>query len=67
MTGKELLEYIEWLGASRKDLADYLEVGYRTLTRWINGESPVPRMMELIVKGNCIKMVEVPKEEKKSD
>lgn len=56
MTGKELQEYIEWLGASRKDLADYLEIDYRTLTRWLSGESPVPRMMELIVQCNCIKM-----------
>lgn len=67
MTGKELLEYIEWLGASRKDLADYLEVDYRTLTRWITGESPVPRMLELIVKGNCIKMVPADTPEKESE
>ena len=63
MTGQELQEYIQWLGASRKDLADYLEVDYRTLSRWLSGESPVPRMMELIVQCNCIKMT--PVEDKK--
>jgi len=64
MTAQELQEYIEWLGASRKDLADYLEVDYRTLTRWLSGESPVPRMLELLVKANAIKMVAVDESEK---
>lgn len=58
MTGQELKEYIEKIGATRQEIAQLLDVDYRTLSRWISGESPVPRMVELLIQAECIRVVD---------
>jgi|Laugrefa1bdmlbdn_1035148.scaffolds.fasta_scaffold05589_5 transcriptional regulator with XRE-family HTH domain len=59
MTGRELQDYIEWLGVPRGELAEYLGVDYRTMTRWLNGETPVPRMLEIIIKAGAIQVEDI--------
>ena len=61
MTGRELQDYIEWLGVRRSQLAAYLGVDYRTMTRCLNGETPVPRMLEIIIGANAIQVEDVEK------
>lgn len=59
MTGRELQDYIEWLGVPRAQLCEYLGVDYRTMSRWLNGETPVPRMLEIIIKADAIRVEDV--------
>jgi len=57
VTGRDLERYIEFdLGTTRKEFAKLLDVTYRTVCRWINGEVPVPRTVEIIVKSDCIRV-----------
>jgi transcriptional regulator with XRE-family HTH domain len=59
MTDRELQDYVEWLGVPRKDLAEYLGVDYRTMSRWLSGEYPVPRMLEIIIKAGAIRVEDI--------
>ena len=36
-------------GMSRKDVAEWLEIPYRTLTNWENGERPCPPYIEKLI------------------
>lgn len=56
MTAEELREYVESLGVSRGQLCEYLNVDYRTMTRWLSGATPVPRMLELLIKAKAIRV-----------
>lgn len=49
MTFEELRQYVDQLGVSRGQLSQYLGVDYRTLSRWLSGDTPVPRMLEIII------------------
>lgn len=37
------------MGMSRKDVSDWLEIPYRTLTNWENGERSCPAYMEKLI------------------
>lgn len=56
MKAEELRAYVDSLGVPRGQISDYLGVDYRTMSRWLSGESPVPRMVEIIVKNKAIKV-----------
>ena len=51
MTGEQLEQGIKDLGISRKAFAELIAVSYRTVCRWINNEVPIPKVVELLVKG----------------
>ncbi|MCM1104092.1 MAG: helix-turn-helix transcriptional regulator [Clostridium sp.] len=36
-------------GMSRKDVAEWLEIPYRTITNWENGERQCPAYMEKLI------------------
>lgn len=36
-------------GMSRKELSDWLEIPYRTLTNWENGERGCPKYIEKLI------------------
>lgn len=56
MTAEELRKYVGSLGVPRGQISDYLGVDYRTMSRWLSGASPIPRMLEIIVKHKIIKV-----------
>ena len=56
MTAEELRKYVTSLGIPRGQISDYLGVDYRTMSRWLSGASPIPRMLEIIVKHKIIKV-----------
>ena len=56
MTAEELRKYVTSLGIPRGQISDYLGVDYRTMSRWLSGASPIPPMLEIIVKANAIKV-----------
>ena len=56
MTAEELREYVTSLGVPRGQISNYLGVDYRTMSRWLSGASPIPRMLEIIVKHKIIKV-----------
>ena len=56
MTSEELRAYVTGLGVPRKDICNYLGVEYRTMSRWLSGASPIPRMLEIIIKCKAIKV-----------
>ena len=51
MTGEQLDHSLKELGISRKAFAELIAVNYRTITRWVNEEVPIPKVVELLVKG----------------
>lgn len=56
MTAEEFRRYVDSLGVPRGQISDYLGVDYRTMSRWLSGASPIPRMLEIIVKHKIIKV-----------
>lgn len=56
MTAEELRRYVDSLGVPRGQVSKYLGVDYRTMSRWLSGESPIPRMLEIIVKARLIRV-----------
>ena len=56
MTAEELRKYVDSLGVPRGQISNYLGVDYRTMSRWLSGASPIPRMLEIIVKHKIIKV-----------
>lgn len=62
MTAEELRNYVNKLGVPRGQLSTYLGVDYRTMSRWLSGDTPVPRMVEIIVNADIIKIKKVKEE-----
>jgi len=56
MTAEELRKFVDQLGVPRGQLSEYLGVDYRTMSRWLSGQTPVPRMMELLVNAKAIRV-----------
>lgn len=56
MTAEELRKFVDQLGIPRGQLSEYLGVDYRTMSRWLSGETPVPRMLELLVNAKAIRV-----------
>lgn len=56
MTAEELRKYVDTLGIPRTQLCEYLDVDYRTMSRWLSGETPVPRMLEIIIEAKVIRV-----------
>ena len=56
MTAEELRKFVDQLGVPRGQLSEYLGVDYRTMSRWLSGQTPVPRMLELLVKAKAIRV-----------
>lgn len=50
MTGEQLEEGLNKVGITRKDFAELIAVNYRTVTRWVKNEVPIPKVVELLVK-----------------
>ena len=59
MTAEELRKYVDALEVPRSQLSEYLGVNYRTMSRWLSGDTPVPRMLEIIIQANAIRIKEV--------
>jgi len=56
MTAEELRKFVDQLGVPRGQLSEYLGVDYRTMSRWLSGQTPVPRMLELLIKAKAIRV-----------
>ena len=56
MTAEELRKFVDQLGVPRGQLSEYLGVDYRTMSRWLSGQTPVPRMLELLVNAKAIRV-----------
>lgn len=56
MTAEELRKYVDSLGVPRGQISKYLGVDYRTMSRWLSGDTRIPRMLEIIVKHKIIKV-----------
>jgi DNA-binding transcriptional regulator YiaG len=56
MTAEELRNYVDKLGVPRGQLSTYLGVDYRTMSRWLSGDTPVPRMLELLIEAKAIRV-----------
>ena len=56
MTAEELRKFVDQLGVPRGQLSEYLGVDYRTMSRWLSGQTPVPRMVELLIKAKAIRV-----------
>ena len=56
MTAEELRKFVDQLGIPRGQLSEYLGVDYRTMSRWLSGETPVPRMLEIIIEAKVIRV-----------
>jgi plasmid maintenance system antidote protein VapI len=50
MTGQELQDSLKQVGISRKDFGQLIDVHYRTVSRWIKQEVPIPKVVALLVK-----------------
>jgi plasmid maintenance system antidote protein VapI len=50
MTGQELQDSLKELGLSRKAFGELIGVHYRTISRWIKEEVPIPKVVALLVK-----------------
>lgn len=59
MTAEELRKFVDQLGVPRGQLSEYLGVDYRTMSRWLSGQTPVPRMLELLIKAKAVKVKQV--------
>lgn len=59
MTAEELRNYVDKLGVPRGQLSTYLGVNYRTMSRWLAGDVPVPRMLEIIIQAKAIRIKKV--------
>ncbi len=49
MTGRQLRAALKQLGLAQTATARLLGVNVRTMRRWIAGDVPVPRMVELVL------------------
>jgi len=49
MTAKELRLACAILNMNYSEMARHLDVNFKTLLRWKNGDYPVPRMAELVI------------------
>ena len=49
MTGRQLKTRLKGLGVPQTKAARELGVNARTMRRWVAGELPVPRMVELVI------------------
>ena len=50
MTGQELHDSLKQVGLTRKDFGELIDVHYRTISRWIKEEVPIPKVVALLVK-----------------
>lgn len=49
MVGRELQELIEAAGLTQRELAKMLNINERTMRRYVLGELPIPKVVELAV------------------
>lgn len=49
LTPKQLGMVIQYIGISHADLADRLDIDRKTVTRWLDGKSPIPGAVALLL------------------